>query len=266
MPSPFVRLPRHCLAAVLPLVFVTSNLPAQVTILSQHRSVTASAQLLCAETPGPMIVKVSDDAGIFDESAAASRTGQEANEAGGFCIAPSDTSGSTASQTSSIASASIEAMGSASAGKGGAMENGNAIASSELSITLQVASTWRYQLSGTVDGLETVPGLFLPGNAEVTLRQGENVLQRFLPHAPSDIDGSGTSRDFSVTGTLEPGIYVLEASARAAAIGSLESGDQSSFRINLVPEPASLPMWILAATAAVLGRSSTRPTNHRRRP
>jgi hypothetical protein len=241
------QLKRRLLFAAALSSLLTAHAGAQITVLSQDRSVSADARLSCVDI-GYVSSQATGTAGVFSEMVAERMTGAEANENGGLCIEPGDVVESRSSQNTNIAGISIEGMGSAAAGKGGALESGSATGRSALWVRFQVASEMPYQLFGEVDGLEAVPGLFLPGQATVSLKQGDTIFHTVSPHAP-DLAGEGTKHSFSFSGVLAPGEYTLDALASASAFGPTESGSTSSFRLTFVPEPALTPHALLVIAA-----------------
>jgi hypothetical protein len=155
------------MAMAVLMIAVGSTGHAAVTIVSSSRSVAASATLSC----GSLIDSSSQSTlstGAFNATVSETVSGLESNNAGGFCISDSELIFGAASQNTNVSNLLSFGSGTANAGKAnGSMESGLGTGSSMLTVDFQVTASAPYSLSGTVDALETLPGFFLRGIANV---------------------------------------------------------------------------------------------------
>ncbi|MEM8679375.1 MAG: hypothetical protein AAGF97_08490 [Planctomycetota bacterium] len=220
----------------LMLIAVTSPVDAQLSLISQSRSVSAEATI--CDGPVDASILSSSAAGLFAESTSESMDGWEATAAGALCIEMDEEYSGAATQDTNISTSIIQGFGTATAGKsGGVLEPGYGKGDSDFSVTFELTSPMSYELFGEVAGEAADVGGFYPGEANVTLLQGSSVIHSVDPFTPDPDFGGGSENAFAFSGVLSPGVYTLNAYASAMSKGYMESGDSSSFSFTFVPEP-----------------------------
>ena len=232
------------------------NAHAEILLLSQNRSVSASAGLACGG-PADSSSVTATQVGVFNEFVSERMSGQEANANGGSCLYTNESLASNARQNTNVGTSGIQGTGRSNADKaGGAMESGAARSSSLLNVNFAVETPISYQFNGAVDGCfsSLFPG---QGSALAALLGDGGVIHEARPNPP-EFFCDGTRNDFAFSGVLGPGNYELVATAYASAFGPTEGSDFNSFAFTFsaepIPEPATEMFGLLGLLCLTVDR------------